>query len=60
MFHRTKTLVGINNSIDKAIDKYKFLASIFLIEKHLIKNVEVFLFQTVEMGNIEKKINNNL
>ena len=43
--------------IDKAIDKYKFHPSILLIQKHL-KNGDVFSLKTVEIGDIEKEINN--
>ena len=43
--------------IDKAIDKYKFHPSILLIQKHL-KNRDVFSLKTVEIGDIEKEINN--
>ena len=48
---------GISDPIDKAIDKYKFHPSILLIRKHL-KNHDVFSFKTVEIGDIEKEINN--
>ena len=47
----------ISDPIDKATDKYKFHQSIFFIQKHL-KNHNVFSFKTVEIGDIEKKINN--
>ena len=47
----------ISYPIDKAIDKYKFHPSILLIRKHL-KNHDVFSFKTVEIGDIEKEINN--
>ena len=47
---------GITDPIDKAIDKYKFHPSILLIRKHL-KNHDVFSFKTVEIGDIEKEIN---
>ena len=45
---------GITVPIDKALDKYKFHPSIFLIRKHL-KNHYVFTFKAVEIGNIEKE-----
>ena len=48
---------GITDPVDKAIDKFKFHPSIFLIQKHL-KNRDVFSFKTVEIGHIEKEINN--
>ena len=48
---------GITDPIDKAIVKYKFHPSILLIQKHL-KNHDVFSFKTVEIGHIEKEINN--
>ena len=48
---------GIADSVDKAIDKYKFHLRILLIQKHL-KNHDVFSFKTVEIGDIEKEINN--
>ena len=48
---------GITDPVDKAIDKYKFHLSIFLIQKHL-KNHDIFSFKTVEIGDIEKEINN--
>ena len=47
---------GITDPVDKAIDKYKFHPSILLIQKHL-KNHNVFSFKTVEIGDIEKEIN---
>ena len=47
----------ISDPIDKAIGKYKFHPSILLIRKHL-KNHDVFSFKTVEIGDIEKEINN--
>ena len=48
---------GITDSIDKAIDRYKFHPSIVLIQKHL-KNRDVYSFKRVEIGDIEKEINN--
>ena len=48
---------GITDPVDKAIDKYKFHPSILLIQKHL-KNYDIFSFKTVEVGDIEKEINN--
>ena len=48
---------GITDPVDKAIDKYKFHPSILLIQKHL-KNHDVFSLKTVEIGDIEKEINN--
>ena len=48
---------GITDPIDKAIDKYKFHPSILLIRKHL-KNHGIFSFKTVEIGDVEKEINN--
>ena len=48
---------GITDSIDKAIDRYKFHPSIVLIQKHL-KNRDVYSFKRVEIGYIEKEINN--
>ena len=48
---------GITDLIDKAIDKYEFHPSILLIQKDL-KNHDVFSFKTVEIGDIEKEINN--
>ena len=47
---------GLTDPRDKAIDKYKFHASILLAQKH-IKNYDVFSFKTVQMGDIEKEIN---
>ena len=47
----------MTDPIDKAIDKYKFHPSILLIQKHL-KNRDVFSLKTVEIGDIEKEINN--
>ena len=48
---------NITDPVDKAIDKYKFHPSILLIQKHL-KNHDIFSFKTVEIGDIEKEINN--
>ena len=48
---------GITDPVDKAIDKYKFHPSILLIRKHL-KNHDIFSFKTVDIGDIEKEINN--
>ena len=48
---------GITDPVDKAIDKYKFRPSILLIQKHL-KNHDIFSFKTVDIGDIEKEINN--
>ena len=48
---------GITDPVDKAIDKYKFRPSILLTQKHL-KNHDIFSFKTVEIGVIEKEINN--
>ena len=48
---------SITDPVDKTIDKYKFHPSILLIQKHL-KNRDVFSFKTVEIGDIEKEINN--
>ena len=48
---------GITDPADKAIDKYTFHPSILLIQKHL-KNHDLFSFKTVEIGDIEKEINN--
>ena len=48
---------GITDPVDKAIDKYKFHPSILLIQKHL-KNHAILSFKTVEIGDIEKEINN--
>ena len=48
---------GITDPVDKASDKYKFHPSTLLIQKHL-KNHDVFSFKTVEIGDIEKEINN--
>ena len=48
---------GITDLIDKGIDKYEFHPSILLIQKDL-KNHDVFSFKTVEIGDIEKEINN--
>ena len=47
----------ITDPIDEASDKYKFRASILLIEKHL-ENRDIFSFQIAEIGDIEKEINN--
>ena len=55
-FITNKSLDGINDSIDKAIDKYKFHPSILLVQK-LLKNHNVFSFKIVEIGDIEKEIN---
>ena len=48
---------GITDPVDKAISKYKFHPSILLTQKHL-KNHHIFSFKTVEVGHIEKEINN--
>ena len=56
-FITNKSSDSITGPIDKAIDKYKFHPSILLIQKHL-KNHDVFSFKTVEIGDIEKEINN--
>ena len=48
---------GITDPVDKAIDKYKSHPSILLIQKHL-KNHNIFSLKTVEIGDIEKEINN--
>ena len=48
---------GITDPIDKAIDKYQFHPSIPLKRKYL-KNHDVFPFKTVELGDIEKELNN--
>ena len=48
---------GFTDPVDKAIDKYKFHASVLLIQKHL-KNHDIFSFKTVEIGDTEKEINN--
>ena len=48
---------GITDPIDKAIGKYKFHPSIPLKRKYL-KNHDVFSFKTVELGDIEKELNN--
>ena len=47
----------ITDPVDKAIDKYKFHPSILLIQRHL-KRHDIFSFKTVEIGDIEKEINN--
>ena len=47
---------GITDSIDEAIGKYKSQLSVLLIRK-IQKNHDVFLFKTVEIGDIEKEIN---
>ena len=56
-FITNRSLDGITDPIDQAIDKDKFHPSIRLIQKHL-KNHDVFPFKTVEIGDIEKEINN--
>ena len=56
-FITNRSLDGIRDPTDKAIDKYKFNLSILLIQKHL-KNHDVFSFKTAEIGDIEKEINN--
>ena len=48
---------GITDPVDKAIDKYMFHPSILLIQKHL-ENHDIFSFKTVDIGDIEKEINN--
>ena len=48
---------SITDPADKVIDKYKFHPSILLIQKHL-KNHDIFSFKTVDIGDIEKEINN--
>ena len=48
---------GITDPVDKVINKYKFHPIIILIQKHL-KNHDIFSFKTVEIGDIEKEINN--
>ena len=53
-FITNRSLDGITDPIDKAIEKYKFHPSILLIQKHL-KNHNVFSFKTVETGDIEKE-----
>ena len=55
-FITSRSSDGITDPVDKTIDKYKFHPSIILIQKHL-KN-HVFSFKTVEIGDIEKEINN--
>ena len=56
-FITNRSLDGITDPIDKTINKYKFHPSILLLQKHL-KNQDVFSFKTVEIGDIEKEINN--
>ena len=51
-FITSSSLDGITDPIDQAIHP-----SILLIQKHL-KNHDVFSFKTVEIGDIEKEINN--
>ena len=53
-FITNRSLDGITDPIDKAIEKYKFHPSILLIQKHL-QNHNVFSFKTVETGDIEKE-----
>ena len=48
-FITNRSLDGITDPIDKAIDKYKFYPTILLIQKHL-KSHDVFSFKTVEIG----------
>ena len=48
---------GITDPIDKVINKFKSHPSILLIQKHLTDH-DVFSFKTVEIGDIEKEINN--
>ena len=48
---------GVTDPVDKAIGKCRFHPSILLIQKHL-KNHDIFSFKTVEIGDIEKEINN--
>ena len=57
MFITNRSSDGNNDPVDKAIDKYKFHPSILLIQKHL-KYHDIFSFKTVEIGDIEKEINN--
>ena len=56
-FITTSTSDDITDRIDKAIDKYKFHPNILLIQKHL-KNHDVFSFETVEIGDTGKEVNN--
>ena len=56
-FTTNRSSDGITDPVDIAIDKYKFHPSILLIQIHL-KNHDVFSFKTVEIGDIEKEINN--
>ena len=54
-FITNRSTDGITDPVDKAIDKYKFHPSILLIH---LKNHDIFSFKTVEIGDIEKEINN--
>ena len=56
-FITTSTSDDITDRVDKAIDKYKFHPNILLIQKHL-KNHDVFSFETVEIGDTGKEVNN--
>ena len=56
-FITKRTSEDITDSIEKVINKYKFQLSILLIQKHL-ENHHIFSFEKVEIGDIEKKINN--
>ena len=57
-FITNRSLDGITDPIDQTIDKEdKFHPGIRLIQKHL-KNHDVFPFKTVEIGDIEKEIDN--
>ena len=48
---------GIPDPIGNAINKFKFHPSILLIQKHLRKK-DVFSFKAIEIGDIEKEMNN--
>ena len=53
-FITNRTSEDITDSIEKVINKYKFQLSILLIQKHL-ENHDIFSFEKVEIGDIEKK-----
>ena len=56
-FIANRTLDALTDLIEKAIGKCTFHPSIFLIQKQFERS-NIFLFKTVEVSDIEKKINN--
>lgn len=56
-FIANRTLDALTDLIEKAIGKCKFHPSIFLTQKQFERS-NIFSFKTVEVSDIEKKINN--